>query len=331
MSLHFIFKRIFFNFVADINECEFPEIIAECQGSCENTIGSYQCITSLNTSNDAKIHAEHNEGETTSACEEGYIYKDGKCLDVDECYEGTSGCQQCINTEGSYECTCPGGFDLAEDGKTCIDIDECSIVLEENENEATYRLCSHDCENTIGSFRCSCPLQMHLSDNLRTCVSDKCSDLENPLLNKTKCFYDCVDLPEDGYYCTCPEGYSLENDGVNCVQLESITTDKCVEINGAEKCFPGTCQPYDDNTDFICVCPPGFKQEEKRCIDVDECQEDSHDCSHNCKNTEGGYHCMCPEGYQLIEGSDNECVDINECEVNPDVCGTLQCVNYPGR
>lgn len=43
------------------------------------------------------------------------------CLDVDECEEGTHDCHEnakCMNTDGSYTCTCEEGY--SGDGKNCI-------------------------------------------------------------------------------------------------------------------------------------------------------------------------------------------------------------------
>ena len=39
---------------------------------------------------------------------------DGKsCVDIDECGEGTSGCDQtCVNEPGTYHCECAPGFNL---------------------------------------------------------------------------------------------------------------------------------------------------------------------------------------------------------------------------
>ncbi|XP_058015730.1 epidermal growth factor-like protein 7 isoform X1 [Ahaetulla prasina] len=46
----------------------------------------------------------------------------GRCCqtDVDECATGKHGCRQlCINTAGSYRCTCHPGYELQADGQTC--------------------------------------------------------------------------------------------------------------------------------------------------------------------------------------------------------------------
>ena len=41
-------------------------------------------------------------------------------VDIDECEEMTSGCQQkCTNTNGSFTCSCVEGYELNIDNKTC--------------------------------------------------------------------------------------------------------------------------------------------------------------------------------------------------------------------
>lgn len=43
-----------------------------------------------------------------------------ECFDVDECLLQSSGCERrCKNTEGSYECVCEAGYELASDNRTC--------------------------------------------------------------------------------------------------------------------------------------------------------------------------------------------------------------------
>ena len=68
-------------------------------------------------------------------------------IDIDECSTGGV-CDEnaeCVDTAGSYECTCSSGY--TGDGHTCLDIDEClSDPCDEN---AT-------CTNNNGSFSCHC-------------------------------------------------------------------------------------------------------------------------------------------------------------------------------
>ena len=54
------------------------------------------------------------------------------CADDDECATGTHNCHEkadCINTDGSFLCSCKYGFhgDAFADGNGCVDIDECSL------------------------------------------------------------------------------------------------------------------------------------------------------------------------------------------------------------
>ena len=36
-------------------------------------------------------------------------------------------------------------------------------------------------------------------------------------------------------------------------------------------------------------------------IEIDECSNGEHNCSHTCINTPGSYHCECPKGFVLAE------------------------------
>ncbi|XP_054732983.1 fibrillin-1 [Anastrepha obliqua] len=350
------------NTCIDIDECAQPEVVAQCAGGCENTPGSYHCIPALNTPDDDDDAAEavkedasvgtpvedvepiveteteeeddqsiRRIAESGPICPNGYRSggdNSDKCVDIDECAEGTSGCEQCINTDGSFECTCPGGYDLADDERTCVDINECEVVVE-NEDDADavpYKICSDGCENTIGSFICTCAPNQHLLEDQRTCAVDTCQDLNKPQLNKTRCAYQCVDLPSGVYECVCPEGYRLSDDLHNCEVAENI----CAKEGGYENCAPGTCVSSEDNNSYVCECPPGYENEGNHCKDVDECVVGLHACSHECFNNLGSYQCSCPNGFRFVESSEHVCEDIDECAINPNLCGTLNCVNNPG-
>ncbi len=42
-------------------------------------------------------------------------------VDNDECSANNGGCSDnCVNTVGSFSCTCPTGYQLDIDGRTCI-------------------------------------------------------------------------------------------------------------------------------------------------------------------------------------------------------------------
>ena len=76
--------------------------------------------------------------------------------DLDECNDdwASNNCDtnaQCVNTFGSYNCSCISGFE--GDGLNCLDIDECSL----NEDSG-LSLCNNTgkCVNTQGSYRCEC-------------------------------------------------------------------------------------------------------------------------------------------------------------------------------
>lgn len=45
-----------------------------------------------------------------------------------------------------FQCKCWPGFQLKDDGKTCVDIDECSLGFP----------CSQQCINTYGTYKCLC-------------------------------------------------------------------------------------------------------------------------------------------------------------------------------
>lgn len=71
-------------------------------------------------------------------------------LDINECRDETNRCHvkaRCINTQGSYTCSCNSGFH--GDGMVCSDIDECAWGVHDCHRKAK-------CINAIGSYRCSC-------------------------------------------------------------------------------------------------------------------------------------------------------------------------------
>ncbi|XP_035378717.1 low-density lipoprotein receptor-related protein 2a isoform X1 [Electrophorus electricus] len=80
--------------------------------------------------------------------------------DQESCSDHNAGCTHgCIQGPFGAQCTCPVGYQLSNDSKTCEDIDECTPP----------GLCSQHCFNERGSFRCHCEDGYMLEADGRTC------------------------------------------------------------------------------------------------------------------------------------------------------------------
>merc|ERR1712038_1425856 len=64
-----------------------------------------------------------------------------------ECEQDNGLCEdQCVNTQGSYFCSCGNGYQLGQNNRECQDIDECN-----NPNTCSF---GYVCVNTWGSYHC---------------------------------------------------------------------------------------------------------------------------------------------------------------------------------
>ncbi|XP_054626962.1 fibulin-7 isoform X2 [Dunckerocampus dactyliophorus] len=106
------------------------------------------------------------QGTTHCTCEPGYTISgrdSTTCTDIDECelfHNGQAGrlcLHTCVNTAGGYRCSCPAGYNVTRDGRSCKDIDECAT----RQNNCTK---DQTCINTYGGFQCvrvECPKISH--------------------------------------------------------------------------------------------------------------------------------------------------------------------------
>uniref|UniRef100_A0A4W5MI27 Signal peptide, CUB domain, EGF-like 1 n=1 Tax=Hucho hucho TaxID=62062 RepID=A0A4W5MI27_9TELE len=208
---------------------------------------------------------------------------------METCAVNNGGCDRtCKDTATGVRCSCPVGFTLQPDGKTCKDIDECQEAFNNGG-------CDHFCKNTVGSFECSCQKGHKLLTDERTCQDiDECS------FERT-CDHTCVNYP-GSFDCVCQEGYTLYG-LTHCGDI-----DEC-SINN------GSCEHSCVNTQggYECLCPPGQKLHwnKKDCtskhlnvycvcassIDIGECV---CMCPYTCHNSETNNTKQCTTAsYQL--------------------------------
>uniref|UniRef100_A0A2K6DVG1 Fibrillin 3 n=1 Tax=Macaca nemestrina TaxID=9545 RepID=A0A2K6DVG1_MACNE len=227
-------------------------------------------------------------------------------LDVDECSQVPKWCTfLCKNTKGSFLCSCPRGYLLEEDGRTCKDLDECT---------SRQHNCQFLCVNTVGAFSCRCPpgfTQRH-----QACFdNDECSAQPGPCGARGHCH----NTP-GSFRCECHQGFTLDSSGHGCEDVN--------ECDGPHRCQHG-CQ--NQLGGYRCGCPQGFTQHSQwaQCVDENECALSPPTCgSASCRNTLGGFRCVCPSGFDFDQTLGG-CQDVDECAGRRGPC-SYSCANTPG-
>ncbi|XP_014911235.1 nephronectin a isoform X1 [Poecilia latipinna] len=174
----------------DLNECGLKP--RPCKHRCMNTYGSYKCY-----------------------CLNGYmLMPDGTCGNARSC--AMANCQYgCEVLKGEVRCQCPSpGLQLAPDGRTCVDVDECA---------AGIAVCPRfrKCINTFGSYICKC----HEGFDLQY-INGKyqCIDVDECSLGLSHCsgFATCYNTP-GSYKCKCRDGY--RGMGHDCIPIPKVIID----------------------------------------------------------------------------------------------------------
>ncbi|PIC39870.1 hypothetical protein B9Z55_011422 [Caenorhabditis nigoni] len=257
---------------ADINECETGAHNCETNEICENTIGSFKCVTK---------------------CSPGYSLIDGKCEDVNECdSEKLHKCDvraECINTVGGYECECEEGFD--GDGKNCQPKSSC------RKNSA---ICDRHASCNIFLDICDCKTG-YTGDGITCHDVNECDAKETPCSEGGRC------LNLDGGYVCCKEG----QDDAACIKGESrnrfIYQEWLRPANDQGAFCSGGCGDNAICSNATCACIDGFRGDpHKKCVDINECVENDSVCGgvgDRCVNLFGGYKC-CQHGSQEAECTD---------------------------
>ncbi|KAL3110166.1 hypothetical protein niasHT_015769 [Heterodera trifolii] len=205
-----------------------------------------------------------------------------------------------VKDDGSVQCSCRPGFDLSSDGRSCVDIDECLLLVDDCAE--TQR-----CLNTPGAFKCirtqSCGTGYAMDSETEQCV-----DVDECALGA----HDCGPM----YQCRNTQG------SFRCVP-KRCAADEAMDPNSGE------CKSVN--------CPVGYKAIDGRCEDIDECREETRRCAifEECVNTPGSFRCqeqgnVCSNGYHMDKDS-GFCLDTDECARKTHTCETdEQCTNLPG-
>ncbi|XP_034851416.1 signal peptide, CUB and EGF-like domain-containing protein 2 isoform X4 [Mirounga leonina] len=204
-----------------------------CQHSCEDTAEGPECSCHPQY----KMHADgrscHEREDTAPEVTESNATSlvDGdkrvkRRLLMETCAVNNGGCDRtCKDTSTGVHCSCPVGFTLQLDGKTCKDIDEC---------QTRNGGCDHFCKNTVGSFDCSCKKGFKLLTDEKSCQDvDECS------LDRT-CDHNCINHPGT-FTCACNKGYTLYGfthcgDTNECSINNGGCRQVCVNTAGSYEC-----------------------------------------------------------------------------------------------
>uniref|UniRef100_A0A7M4EGQ4 EGF like domain multiple 6 n=1 Tax=Crocodylus porosus TaxID=8502 RepID=A0A7M4EGQ4_CROPO len=184
----------------DMNECGLKP--RPCEHRCMNTHGSYKCY-----------------------CLNGYmLMPDGTCANSRTC--AMVNCQYgCEEIKGDVRCLCPStGLQLGPNGRTCIDIDECTTGK---------AICSYNrrCVNTFGSYYCKCQIgyELKYANGRYGCI-----DINECAADTHKCNLHAECLNTQGSFkCKCKQGY--RGNGLECSVIPENSLKEIPRIPGVIK------------------------------------------------------------------------------------------------
>ncbi|XP_053878504.1 latent-transforming growth factor beta-binding protein 1 isoform X7 [Malaclemys terrapin pileata] len=275
-------------------------------------------------------------------CPQGYKRINATfCQDINECQlQGVCPNGECLNTMGSYRCTCKMGFvpdptlsrcilATAAPDKELVSLDDQEKpVLEPGQPQLSPGISTINLHPKFPAVieKTSPPMPVEVAPEASTSSASQViaptqvTEINECTVNPDICGAGhCVNLPV-GYTCICYDGYKLNDQQTKCSDI-----NECVQT--PHLCSLGHCENTEGS--FLCICQAGFMANEEgtECIDIDECLTQSICPDEQCINGPGSYQCVpCTDGFR---GWNGQCHDIDECQYG-NLCTNGHCENIEG-
>uniref|UniRef100_A0AAQ5XIT2 Latent transforming growth factor beta binding protein 3 n=1 Tax=Amphiprion ocellaris TaxID=80972 RepID=A0AAQ5XIT2_AMPOC len=299
----------------------------DCCGSVGNSWGQNKCY---------QCPKLPSESHPTSGNASNLLF--WLCRYINECsIQGVCQNGDCLNTLGSFKCSCKSGFVLERN--QCVESPAEQAQCFRIASDA--RGCEHPLQTDITQEMCCCTVGKAWGPNCERCpqvgtvaFSKICPAGKGYFLQNRR---QTVALPPI-IFARKPE---LEGDSSNTQSIFNVSTcefffceDHVTETDECRLsrniCGHGECE--NSLNGHICHCHPGYHLNPQRniCEDVNECsKQDICGVGGQCVNLPGSYKCECHPGFRSKSHRHPACEDINEC-LNPDTCPSEQCENTPG-
>ncbi len=221
----------------DVNECSGNS--SRCEHLCTNTYGSYVCSCnpgygisrngfSCTGMRDRQIHDIHSITRLKNMA----LFN---VIDIDECALGIDNCaHDCMNSHGSYTCSCRTGYTLDADGFTCngmyMQLLHSSLkdplIIDDHYN---FSIFGNNRKSLLCTLKTDLIIIMRFDNNAlyhclwRTILLERneCDEISN------QCEQNCHNIA-GSYNCSCNTGYTLNSDGHACDGRQGLTTPPIV-------------------------------------------------------------------------------------------------------
>ncbi|KAM4729848.1 latent-transforming growth factor beta-binding protein 1 isoform 3-T3 [Anableps anableps] len=276
------------------------------------------------------------------------------CQDIDECQlQGFCPNGECLNTVGSYMCTCKPGYILDSTLTTCISkfkeicpggmgytvlpnppVNKPVTVFQEPVDLLPLQPLPTP-EKPVEAFgtqeeirpevveRTSppAPVEIFPSNAGQDIAPTQLAEVDECQINPYICGQGVCYNTAESYICHCDEGYHLDDSQTTCVDID--------ECENRTVCPSGICS--NEPGGYSCgSCPLGFVGQGGHCIDIDECHDERLCIRGHCLNSEGSFLCQCGPGFRVSSTGD-QCDDLDECQEEISPCPAVgECVNNMG-